>query len=413
MLKKYLKSNYFLNVANKIYTCLVGIITTAFITRYLGLGLKGEYAYILQIVNLLMLVLDLGINQSYSYFYKSNSGNVLKFYLDLYIVQLLIYSLICFPLAGVFHHDETLAGVLILIPLSVMCRQLESTMAVENIRLKIIMHMVNATLKLVLAATFFYSKNIIGVHVILAVLITFSVDLLTIIIYVIALHCKPSVRLDFGFVKRVLAYSWLPMLSAVLVTINYSVDVFFLKHANIPIQLSLYTTAAGIINYIWLIPDAFKEVLISKVARTDEVKPVNKALQMSLLCILIVGFGFVLLGRSFIMLLYGADFIESYNITLILIIGCLSMVFFKIIGVLMLAEGRRVFFFMTLLISAVLNIIGNVISIPKFGMYGAAWCSVISYTICGFIFIVYYIKLKNVRTIDILGIWRVFNHEQY
>ena len=403
MLKSYLKSNYLLNVVNKGYTCLIGILTTAFITRYLGLGLKGEYAFILQVVNLAMIFLDLGINQSYSYFYKSNGGNVLKLYMDLYVVQLLIYSVICFPLAGAFHGDETLLGVFLLIPMAVMCRQLESTMAVEKIRLKIVMHMVNATLKLVLAIAIFLLKNVIGVHVVFAVLITFLIDFLTVIIYFVALRFRPkAIRLDFLFVKKVISYSWLLMVTFVLITVNYSVDVFFLKRIGTAEQLSLYTTAAGIINYIWLIPDAFKEVLISKVARTDDVKPVNRALQYSLICILLICVGFVFLGKLFIRILYGAEFVPSFDVTLILILGCFSMTFFKIIGVLMLAEGRRVFYFVALLSSAVLNVVGNALTIPKYGMYGAAWMSVLSYSLCGIAFLVYYMKLKKVKVIDLI-----------
>ena len=411
MLKKYLKSNYLLNITNKLYTCLIGVATTAFITRYLGLDFKGEYGFILQIVNLLKIVLDLGINQSYSYFYKKNDGNVLKVFLDLYVVQLLIYSLICFPLAGLFRSDETLLGVFILIPMGVMCRQLESTIAVEKIRLKIIMHMVNATLKLLLAAAIFLSRDILGIHIIYAVLITFLIDFLTVIVYMIALRMKPSIRLDWRFVKKILTYSWLPMLTFVLSTINYSVDVFFLKHFGIPEELSIYTTASGIINYVWLIPDAFKEVLVSKVVRTNDVKPVNRALQMSLLCILVISIGFLLGGRLFIKLLYGADFLPSYGIVLILIFGCFSMVFFKIIGVLMLAEGRRLFFFLTLLSSAIINVIGNALAVPKFGMYGAAWVSVASYSLCGLFFLIHYMKIKNVNLISLFDIREIFKRE--
>ena len=407
MLRRFLNNNYSLNVINKIYTCLIGIITTAFITRYLGLGLKGEYAFILQIVNLLMIFLDFGINQSYSYFYKSNQGKVLKVYLDLYMLQLLIYAVICFPLAGIFRGDETLVGVLILIPMSVMCRQLESTMAVENIRLKIMMHMVNATLKLGLAAVMFFARDLIGVHVIYPVLTIFAIDLFTVVIYIFALKYRPCIKIDPAFVKKILAYSWLPMLTSALITVNYSVDVFFLKHMGVAEQLSIYTTAAGIINYVWLIPDAFKEVLVSKVARTNDVRPVNKALQMSVLCVLAICIGFIFLGKQFIQILYGADFLPSYGITLILIIGCFSMVFYKIIGVLMLAEGKRVFYFAALFASAVLNIIGNALMIPKYGMYGAAWVSVASYTMCGIVFLLYYMKTKNVKAMDLIDIRRL------
>jgi Na+-driven multidrug efflux pump len=72
------------------------------------------------------------------------------------------------------------------------------------------------------------------------------------------------------------------------------------------------------------------------------------------------------------------------------------------IGVVFLSEGKRLFYFLTLLISVLINIISNVITIPLYGMYGAAFSSVISYSICGLAFLIYFIRVKKVNFLDII-----------
>lgn len=42
--------------------------------------------------------------------------------------------------------------------------------------------------------------------------------------------------------------------------------------------------------------------------------------------------------------------------------------------------------------SAAINVVANIYAIPVWGVYGAAWASVLSYTVCGTVFTVYFCK---------------------
>ena len=92
MFAKLMKNDYALNIFNKIYTVLIGLFSTAFMTRYLGLSLKGDYAYIIQVSGIIVLILNLGIPETYSYFYKRNHGRVYQKYLNLYVQQTIVYT---------------------------------------------------------------------------------------------------------------------------------------------------------------------------------------------------------------------------------------------------------------------------------------------------------------------------------
>ena len=66
-------------------------------------------------------------------------------------------------------------------------------------------------------------------------------------------------------------------------------------------------------------------------------------------------------------------------------------------GVVFMTEGKRTLFFVPLLISACTNALANLWAIPRWGMYGAAWASVLSYSLCGCLFLGLYCRFRHTR----------------
>jgi O-antigen/teichoic acid export membrane protein len=399
MLSKIFNNDYSLNLINKIYTVIVGLISSIFITRYLGVVFKGDYTYILQIVLVVTIILSLGINQSYSYFYRKNLSNLLSKYVNIYIFQFVIYLFIG-VIVGVLFNNILYTYVCMMVPFGVITLQMESTMAVEDIRLKIKLHMINGTLRMIVFGFMYYTLE---TNLLYPILLTIGINIITVVIYMYFSKVTPNpMKNDFGFMKEVVSYSWLPMLTSLLVTFNYSIDIFFLKHMGTAVDLGLYSTAVGLINYFWLIPDAFKEVLVSRVARSNSLKSTILSIKASLISVSVVIIIFLLFGRFAIELMYGEQFSEAYAVTLLLSLGAISMVFYKMIGALYLAEGKRWFYFLALLVSVITNIVGNIITIPKLGMYGASLSTIISYTVCGLSFLTYFIWEKKLNVLQVI-----------
>lgn len=96
-----------------------------------------------------------------------------------------------------------------------------------------------------------------------------------------------------------------------------------------------------------------------------------------------------------IWLFYGAPFIPAYKVTIFIFLGIPAMSWFKIIYTLFNAQGRRKTSFFVLLLSACTNILVNYLVIPVLGIYGAALASVVSYSVCGIIFIFLYSRVSK------------------
>lgn len=401
MFYKLLNNDYLFNLLNKIYTVLMGLITSIFLTRYLGVIYKGDFAYITQIVLIFTIILNLGIHQSYSFFYRKNISFIFNKYINVFTLHFLIHILISL-LLGLLFNDMLYVYVCMMVPFGVFYQQMESTMAVENIRLKIKVHMINVTLRMVVCAYMYFTLES---NLLYPVLLTIGINVFTIGVYLYFSRVTPKpFKNDWGLMKDVLAFSWIPMLTALLIQFNYNVDIILLKHIGDPYELGIYSTAVGLIAYFWLIPDAFKEVLLSRVARSYSIKPVLFSIKISLLTIIIIIIVFYFLGEYAINLMYGTEFTGVYEITLLLSVGAISMVFYKVIGTLFLAEGKRWFYFFSLLISVCVNIIANIITIPKYGMYGAVLSTIISYSICGLSFLVYFVKQKQLNFLEVIFI---------
>lgn len=391
--KRIINNDYSLSIICKILTAFIGIVSSAFSTRYLGIQYKGDYAYITHVTSIVVLILNLGIYQSYSYNYKTIGKGILKKYTDIFFCQFFIFILIMTVLLVIIK-DPLICFIILLVPFNVLKMQYMNIGLIENIRLSLWLNVLNGMLMAIcyMALFFWASANILFV-----VLLTVFVDIITILIYGIKLGEVPKIwEIDIPFFKSVIRFGFIPMLSGLLATINYSIDIIFLKQMGQPDELSLYSLAANIVNYVWLIPDAFKSVLFSKSAKTFDVESIEFSSQISIAFISICFIGFAIVGKPLLTMLYGIDFIGSYWPTLLLIAGAFSMSIYKIIGIVLVSQGKRIAHFVSLTISAITNVGMNALLIPKIGMYGAGIASVCSYSICGIGLMVYFCRLFSV-----------------
>lgn len=397
--KSLLYNEYILSVATKIITASIGFISSAFSTRYLGVQYKGDFAYITQIANIAMLILNLGIYQSYSYNYKKYGKETLKKYNDICFLQFMLLTVLAIVLSY-FLQGSLLFFVVILVPFNILKIQYENIVLIENIKLRMRLHIFNSVL---LAVSYICLYLFAETKLEYVVCLTVIVDVITVAFYSIKLKIVPKVwEIDFSFFKTIIGFGFIPMLSALLATINYSIDIVFLKHIGIAEELSYYALASNIINYVWMIPDAFKDVLFSKSAKKFDKDSIMFSSRFSGMFILACFIGFAVLGKILLSLVYGKDFVNSYWITLILIIGAFSMSVFKLLGIVLVSQGRRNVHFISLAISALVNIVLNILLIPHIGMYGAGIASVSSYTVCAIILMVYFCRLYEMTPVELL-----------
>ncbi len=99
---------------------------------------------------------------------------------------------------------------------------------------------------------------------------------------------------------------------------------------------------------------------------------------------IILAYGTVLLSiasRLLIPHIFGEDFVESYRVVpLVAMAYCLNGVLYCVSPALHIAEKTRLLSILTVL-AASLNVTLNVLAIPRFGMMGAAWTTVLAFLV--------------------------------
>lgn len=395
MIRKISKNPYAHNMLNKIGYSGITFIANALLTRYLGVEFKGEYTWLLNTANLISIIAGLGVYQSIPFFYrqKTDETDIVSEYVNIFILQFIIYCIITGALSCILSMDYTI--ILIVANLDMLNQQLSMLLLVINIYSRNRIFIIGAIFNFVICA---FVLMCCESNLMIAVATVILSKLFYIIGYLFLLRVKINpftVRLSNMFKK--IRFGYLPMLTYLLTTLNYKVDILMLRDASnvSSIQLSLYSVGVSIAELAWFIPDIFKEVLFSKTARENSYEDIAAVIRISNAVMIGVIAGILLLGRFLIGIFYGTDFLEAYKVTVILFLGIPSMSWFKIIYTLLNAQGRRKISFTVLLISSVLNIAINIITIPYWGIYGAAAASVGSYLICGIVFLILFSKIAE------------------
>ena len=392
---KILENDYILSIVNKVYSIFIGLVSSIFYIRYLGLEYKGAYTYINEITSIIAIFANLGIYQSYPFYFRKEGHGILNKYINIFLLQFVVYSALACVCGLYLVREMALVYVCIQVPFLVFRTQMDNIILVENLKLYM---WLNMGIQAVLAVMYFLLWLMMPVSIGYVVGCAVITNITVCILYLRSMHFNITQKCfipDMTFLREVIHFGFFPMLSALLMTLNYSVDIVFLRFMGENAELSLYSVASTIILYVWVIPNAFKEVLIARVARENSDDQVAFSTRVSLFITFVCLIGFAVIGKVAIRIMFGVDFEDSYFVTLVLFIGAFSMIYFKMLGVVFVTEGRRIIYFTILFISVVVNVAANYFLIPIYGMYGAAFASVVSYTVCGFVFLLVYCKWKN------------------
>lgn len=192
-------------------------------------------------------------------------------------------------------------------------------------------------------------------------------------------------RLDI--MLDLLAASWPLMLSGISIMISQRVDQVLIGQMLNDKQVGIYSAAARIAEIWYFIPvgvaaSAFPSLVESKKQSEAVYQKRLQNLFNSLVRLAIV-FALLtpLLGHLVIRVLYGSAYAASANVLTILIWSGVPVAFGCIWSNWMLLENRTKVMFLFQLNGAVVNLVLNILLIPRFGIIGSAYATLISYSI--------------------------------
>jgi O-antigen/teichoic acid export membrane protein len=397
---KLIKNVYIFSVFSKINVIFFTIIGSIVISRYLGPSLRGEYSYSINYISIISLILSFSLTKAIPYFQRKYGESVYQEFINLSYIQTLFFLVVSAAAALIFN-DNVLTLILFFSVFSQFYNQISYIAIIKNINFKNLITVIDTFIytillivlvfispfdKLLLVYFMYFFKIIIG---------------MTAYLYYYKIYPR-KVKLNLKRIIEMYKFSFFPMISALLITFNYKIDIIILKQFETFYNIGLYSLAVTIASMLWIIPDAFKDVLFNKTSKNDSISSIVFSIKFNLYLSIFAIFGFILLGSQFVSILYGSEFIDSTKIIIMLLIGSVPMIFFKMINTLYIAKGKQLLATLVLFISVVLNIILNYQLIPKYSIEGAAIASVISYSVCGTVFLYTFCKDYSLKISDLI-----------
>lgn len=218
---------------------------------------------------------------------------------------------------------------------------------------------------------------------------------------------------DKKLMKEVGLFSFFIFLNSIIDQINWNVDKFLLGRFIGSVSIAIYSVGAQINNIYIQITDMLATVVAPRVNSivANEHNPMPKLNSLWVkvgrfqeMIIMAVLFGFVLFGREFVCLWAGKEYMESYIITLLLIVP-ISIPLCQTLGVdIQRALNKHQYRSYVYLGVAIGNLLISIPLIKHFGAIGAATGTAIAIIVGNII--IMNILYQHTLGLDVLGFWK-------
>ena len=209
--------------------------------------------------------------------------------------------------------------------------------------------------------------------------------------------------------KTILGYSIWLFLNSIVDKVNWSVDQFVLGAVSGTVAVSIYSIASQINSLFINLSTAISGVFLPKMSKlisnnassnilTSEFIKVGR---IQFYIMFLITTGFMVFGKQFIIIWAGNEYIESFYVTLCLIIPALFSLIQNLGLSIMQAMNKYRFKSITTFIMSGFNVLISIFLAKKFGAIGAALGTTISLVVCNIILInIYYYRIIKLNVVE-------------
>ena len=407
-MKKKIYKNIFYNLLTKFFLIFIKFGITIFTSRFLGAEGRGIFVLVNQIVGIANTFISISCGEGLIY-YLNKSQNYKKKIFFITIFLILVFSLI---------------SSIILISLNILFPN-----EIIDIKYKII---VLALVIPVMTEYFLYSvlkgfklfsnynkisiltRTILFLLICSSILFEGDVTLNCLIFYTIGYFLNLIIYFVYFFkitvkklyykskdLYRVIKYSSKIHLINFITELEYKIDNFIIVFFLDLKAVGIYSIAVTITQLVFYVTNSINTIVFPyvssnlKIIKKDEV--ILDMVKLSFTSTIIILFPLVLAGFYVFPFIFGAEFLESYYIFLILAFGILAESISRVIITWFKGLNKTKELLNISVSCIILNIILNFYLIPILGLKGAAISSVVTYSLRMILILIrfrYYVKFK-------------------
>ncbi|MDN3668121.1 flippase [Echinicola jeungdonensis] len=398
---------------SKILIILSGFSTSIIVARTLGPEKNGIIAALIVYPNIFMTIGSLGVRQSVTYFLgkkKYPEDEIKRGIVQIWVLTSFISTISCFLLMFFFSKSLKEFNLLMLAvaPVSfslfnTYCsgiylgkNKIKEFNAVNWIPSVITTILSFVTLVILKSDISGYLLSIFLGQLMMFFVLVFRDNFLGFI----------SVLINVDLVKNLIRLGTIYAVSLLVINLNYQLDIVILEQLSSDFEMGIYSRGANIVQYLWQIPMLFSTIIF---ARSSSSKnsfqfslKVSQLLRVSLLVIGCISIVLLIISDWIILGMYGTAYIESVSVLRLLLPGVLILTLFKVMNMDLAGRGKPWVSMKAMLPALIINVVLNIILIPKYGADGAAIASTISYSIAGLLFLWFYSSEVQIGIKEIL-----------
>lgn len=206
--------------------------------------------------------------------------------------------------------------------------------------------------------------------------------------------------------KELLSYSLPLMFSNILLIVYYWVDSFILGYFKGTYEVGIYNAAVPIVILFGVIPDLFIQLFYPLVTKEfsrknfELVKEVSKQVAKWIFILVLPLFLIVFIfPGAVINLLFGKEYLSAVTALRILSFGGFISIFIGFLTTLLSMAGKSKTIFINMIATSLINLVLNIILVPRYGLNGAAVSTTIMWVI--FTFILFYEVNKAINFVPL------------
>ena len=386
-------STLFLNIVIFIIVFIISVV----LSRSLGPENYGVYQFLILIASTLTLFTGFGLVEMLQLKLAQKLIRLKDYIASTLSATMPIYLITLCVLFYFFYVNDSLGNQVLLNAGLMLCLLFQLNFIFHNAifaldkivtfqMVEIIRH--GANLMLILFAIYFNFFNLPNVFWIMVFTNIFSV------VYIL-FYCfrhRVAEKINFAYSKELFKNSLRTYLNNILTFITYRFDVYILKLFVGFYEIGIYTLAVALVEKLWIFPTSIRSVLYLELnnKRKDEAF-VAQILRLLTLFVIVVGSVVAVLSFYIIPFVFSERFEASVVPFLILLPGILMFCFSKILAAYFISCDMIKINTYSSIIIACINLILNLILIPKYLIFGAALSKTIAFTIGS----IYHLKVFN------------------
>ena len=403
------KKNIISNIIVHVFSLLFGFVSSILIARGLGAENQGQFSFYVLIFGLSAAYGHFGLTTSVSYFIKKTKyedNHIINTNLSVLLLLSIFYFIVIFFLKGViFSNNYILLIIWTIYYISLLVSNyfMNIYMAHENVYIYNRFLNLNTILKVTTISILYFTHNISVV----SVSITYAcLELLKFILMLRGLHLEYKFEIHKNILKEELKYGIPLYLSALFLYLNYRVDQVMVKSYNGEAALGVYALSVTLAELAKMVPDSVVSAFTGKLYNCEEeqkkrivIQTIKLSFYMTVV-ISIIG----IFCKPLIKILYGEEFIQAGLSMIILLIGIPFLTIGKVSSVYFYTNGKTKVHMRIAFSVLVVNLVLNFLLIPKYGIYGAAFTSTVSYIFYAIVYLImlnkYNISAKSIMIIN-------------